>query len=112
MVFSENGRLAQLNPLVLLLMFNIQGNNPTDRICHDTKNKSYFKKVTLHNLKKQFAEPHDEQYDPINTLLAITWSISQVIYLTNKAQLDIDEMEQISDTIKKVNISFLTRSQL
>ena len=92
-----------MNPLVLLLMFNVQGNNPKDRIHHDTKNKSYFKKVTLDNMKAQFAEPRNELYDPINTLLAIAWSISQIIYLINKVEIDVNEMEYISNTIKKVS---------
>jgi hypothetical protein len=101
-----------MNPLVLLLMFNVQGNNPTGRICHDARNKSYFKQVMLHNLEQQFAEPHGEQYNPIHILLAIAWSISQVIYLTNKTQLYLDEMEHISNIIRKVSTPFTPKSQL
>lgn len=101
MVFSEHGRLAQLNPIVLLIMFNIRAPDKTTWWrTYGPKSKPMIKPLASLRLAQQFTVP-GTVYDPIDTLIEISYSVAKVIFLTHKSRLSNEETQALPVLLKR-----------
>lgn len=101
MVFSEHGRLAQMNPLVLMIMFNIRApDKSTWQRTYGPKNTPIIKPTAVLRLAQQFTE-YGETYDPIDTLIEIAYLVAQAIFLTHKSRLSNEETRIIPAILKR-----------
>ena len=101
MVFTEHGRLAELNPFALLLMFDIRGNQSEERRVRFKDNKSFFKQTVVSKLSKEF-DHHEGEFDPAASILQVSYSIAQVVYYTHKASLTPEETAALPQIVIQV----------
>lgn len=88
MDFSEHGRIALLNPLVLMKMFSKTGDN----------NQGFFKRGMPTKLGRQFANSN-AYFDTAAMVIKISFSIAHVIYLTHKSELSNEEANALPGII-------------
>lgn len=105
MVFSEHGRNAQLNPFVFMIMFNIQdGNQPKKERIVSEGTKSFFKAGPYVKLKENFTgffkiDGSVVDYDPVEAILAVSYALSEVIYLCHKGSLTEKELCRLMELV-------------
>jgi hypothetical protein len=91
MVFSEHGRLALLNPFVLMKMFGIQGR---DRSLPITKAQSghvphFIKPNCAASLKREFAYVAN-QVHPLTQIVRVAYNIAKLIYHIHQRTINKD----------------------
>jgi hypothetical protein len=88
MQFSENGRLALLNPFALIMMF---GRHKGDGSTH----ASYFVRGRLDALQESYGSD-----DPVESIIETAFALAQVIHLTIKLELSSEELDTLPSVIK------------
>lgn len=105
MVFSEHGRIAQLNPFVLLLMFRYNTGCPK---FSDASGKSFFKRGMAGRVSQACGVPPTD-LNIGERLLATAFAVSQVLYLTHKSSLSPEEFAALPSIVLKVCIPHYQR---
>lgn len=102
MMFSENGRIAQLNPLVLLLMLYPNGANVA---VTKKGSKSYFKRGSKPGemgLIDRIGTKFDQEGHII--LIGVSYRLSQTVFLALKSTLTHDEREDCLRGLRSLRV--------
>lgn len=103
MVFSEHGRVALLNPFVLMLMFGMNTNDSDNRQFADSSRRTYFKRGFVARVTDHFQKPNLPA-NAADILLQAAWATARVVYLTMKASLDCDEWTTLPEVVREVHL--------
>jgi hypothetical protein len=87
MQFSENGRLALLNPFALMIMF---GRHKGD----DSTHASYFVRGRIDAIREFYGSD-----DPVGSIIESAFALAQVIHLTIKPELSSEELDALPSVI-------------
>jgi len=104
MVFAEHGRIAQMNPLILLMMFGKGSRFPRTEATIDDSHILFFKHGIISRLAQEFGVAVQSEV-VIECLLRTTYAVSQVIYLIHKSDLSQEERSKLSNIVIQVNYS-------
>jgi hypothetical protein len=88
MQFSENGRLALLNPFALMIMF---GRHKGE----DGTHASYFVRGRIEAIQESYGSD-----DPVGSIIESAFALAQVIHLTIKPELSSEELDALPTVIK------------
>lgn len=99
-VFCEHGRMAELNPLVLMKMFNVHGDEDFSRT-RAAKKKSYFKAGFMKAIAKELGDDKD----PIDALLETAYALAEVVYICHKEALTEEEARILPSLVLRVRES-------
>jgi len=113
MVFAENGRLALLNPFVLLRMFDVHGGVDENRLPRMRATRGnvphYIKPSAELALRRQFSFPdynNDDlrKFDPPFFLVKTAFLVAEVIYHTHQATVTEDMYHNLSKLLVQERI--------
>jgi hypothetical protein len=90
MQFSENGRLALLNPFALIMMFG-RHKGDSDESMH----ASYFVRGRLDALQESYGSD-----DPVGSIIETAFALAQVVHLTIKPELSSEELDALPRVIQ------------
>jgi hypothetical protein len=88
MQFSENGRLALLNPFALMILFKRHQGDDDDH-------SDYFIRGRVQEIQQAY-----DNGDPVEAILETAFAMAQVIHLTIKPELSSEEYASFADVIR------------